>query len=108
MRAFRGTYGLKIIGHGNPDSNLESLCIASLMLHSLALLIYRKDREKAVIVSLCVQHEGDWIALVDAEYESLRNFQRLTRKETYVTLYSLDSSAIAVMMLHESMFIYYR
>jgi hypothetical protein len=28
MRAFRDTHGFKIIGHGNPDNNLESLCIS--------------------------------------------------------------------------------
>jgi hypothetical protein len=80
MRSFLGTKGLQTISHGNLESNLESPCISSLILHSLALLICRKDREKAILVCLCVQREGDWIALVDGEYESLRDVQNLTRR----------------------------
>jgi hypothetical protein len=38
--AFRGTLGMKIRGHGNPDNNLESTCIFTKN-HSEYLLIDR-------------------------------------------------------------------
>jgi hypothetical protein len=45
VKAFLETYGLKIIGHGNPDNNLESPC-RSVEKHIYTQLLHPEKHKK--------------------------------------------------------------